>query len=91
MTKRQFVDRIAMATGLPKVRVDLVVDRFLDELTDALVRDGRVELRNFGVFRTVSVGARIGRNPRTGSPVQIPESRHVRFRASKRMRQKLNP
>ncbi len=91
MTQRDFVNRIAAATGVPKVRVDQVLDLFLDELAEALARDHRVFLRNFGVFRTVDLPARTGRNPRTGEPVSIPASRHVRFRAGKRMRDKLNP
>ncbi len=91
MTKRDFVNRIAGATGVPKTRVDQVLDLFLDEITDTLARDHRVLLRNFGVFRTVELSARTGRNPRTGDPVAIPASTHVRFRAGKRMREKLNP
>lgn len=90
MTQRDFVDRIAAATGMPKLHVDQVIDLFLDELTDALLHDRRVFIRNFGVFRTVDLSARTGRNPRTGAPVAIPASTHVRFRAGKRMRDKLN-
>lgn len=91
MTQRDFINRIAAATGLPKVKVDQVLDLFLEGVTDALLRDRRVFIRNFGVFRTVDLAARTGRNPRTGDPVAIPASRHVRFRAGKRMREKLNP
>jgi len=91
MTKRGFVNRIAVATGYPKVHVDQVIDLFLEEITQALVHDGRVELRNFGIWNTVELPARIGRNPLTGEPVDIPASRHVRFRAGKRMREQLNP
>ena len=90
MTKRHLVNRVAVATGLPQTHVDRAVDRFLEELIDALVRDGRIELRNFGVFRTVDLPARVGRNPATGEPVDIPASTHVRFRAGKLMKEKLN-
>ena len=77
-------------SDLPKTDIDQVVDRFLEELIDALVREGRIELRDFGVFRTVELSARVGRNPATGEPVNIPASTHVRFRAGKLMREKLN-
>ena len=90
MTQRDFVNRIAAATGVPELRVDQVLDLFLEELTGALVRDRRVFIRNFGTFRTVDLQARTGRNPRTGEPVAIPASTHVRFRAGKRLRDKLN-
>lgn len=91
MNRRDFVARIAVATGLPKTKVDQVIRLFLDQVTGALVRDGRLELRNFGVFRSVFLPARTGRNPRSGAAVQIPAAKHVRFRAGKRMREELNP
>ncbi len=90
MTQRDFVDRIAAVTGLPEPSVDQVLDLFLEEVTGALARDRRVFIRHFGTFRTVDLPARTGRNPRTGEPVAIPASTHVRFRAGKRMRDKLN-
>ncbi len=91
MTKRSFVNAIAVATGYPKTHIDDIIGHFLDELIVALDKDGRVELRNFGVFRTVDLPARVGRNPSTGAPAQIAASRHTRFRAGKRMRETLNP
>jgi integration host factor subunit beta len=91
MTKRDFVNRIAIVTGYPKTHVDQVINLCLDQITDAIVANNRLELRDFGAFHTVTLPARIGRNPKTGDPVALPASRHVRFRAGKRMRKKLNP
>lgn len=90
MTMRAFTDRIAAATEVPKGKVDQILDLFLGELAQAMVRDQRVFIRNFGTWRVVDLDARTGRNPRTGNPVSIPASRHVRFRAGKRLRDKLN-
>ncbi len=90
MTQRDFVDHIAAATGVPEVRVDQVLDLYLEELTAALARDGRVFIRNFGTFRTVDLQARTGRNPKTGALAAIAASTHVRFRAGKRLRDALN-
>ena len=90
MTQHDIINRIAAATGVPNAHVDQVVDLFLEEVTDGLVRDRRVFIRHFGTFRTVDLQARTGRNPRTGAPVDIPASTHVRFRAGKRLRDKLN-
>ena len=90
MTQRDFVDRIAAATGVPKLRVDQVLDLYLEQLTAELARNRRVFIRNFGTFRTVDLKSRTGRNPRTGAPVAILASTHVRFRAGKRLRDKLN-
>ncbi len=90
-TQRQLLRRIAAATGVPAVRIDQILDLFLDELATTLARKGRVSVRNFGTWRVVKLRARTGRNPRTGEPIRIPKSRHVRFRAGKALRRKLNP
>lgn len=89
-TKRDMVDRIAEAAGYPETRVDRVIDLFLEEVIEVLVREGRLELRDFGVWRTVDLPARVGRNPATGEAVDIPASTHVRFKAGKHMRERLN-
>jgi integration host factor subunit beta len=91
MTKRALVNRIAVATGLPKVRVREAVELLFDHLMEILATEGRIELRNFGVFRTVEQPAHDGVNPRTGEPMTIEANRHVRFRAGKRLREILNP
>ena len=91
MSRRDLVNRVADATGHPKTHVDQVVVRFLEELGADLAADGQVQLRGFGGFQTVELPARVGRNPRTGEPVDIPARRHVRFRAYQRLRDVLNP
>ena len=91
MTKRHLVNRIAVATGLPKVRVREAVELLIEHLMRTLATEGRIELRNFGVFRTVDQPAHDGVNPRTGEPMTIEANRHVRFRAGKRLREILNP
>ncbi len=91
MTKRDLVNRIAVATGLPKVRVREAVELLLEHLMETLATEGRIELRNFGVFRIVDQPAHDGVNPRTGEPMTIEANRHVRFRAGKRLREILNP
>ncbi len=90
MTQRNFVNRIADQTGIPKIHVDRVLDLYLRELTNELAREGLVRIRNFGTFRTVQLEGRIGRNPRTGERLHIRSSRHVRFRAGKHLRTTIN-
>jgi len=91
VSRRNLVNRIAATTGHPKTHVDQVLVRFLEELGADLAEEGQVQLRGFGGFRTVELPARVGRNPRTGEPVDIPARRHVRFRAYQRLRDVLNP
>jgi len=61
------------------------VQRTFEALIEALVRDGRVELRNFGVFQIKTREARLARNPRTGEPVPVEAKNVVSFKPGKDM------
>ena len=77
----------------PDLRADdleRVVGVILDEITDALARGDRVELRGFGAFSVREHGARKGRNPRTGEPVDVARKQVPYFKMGKGMREKLN-
>jgi len=67
-----------------------VVNTFFGEITAALARGDRVEVRGVGAFSTVLHNARAGRNPRTGASVEVEEKRAVRFKLGKRLRDRLN-
>ena len=58
--------------------VERIVNTIFDEVTDAMARGDRVELRGFGAFSVKKRDARIGRNPRTGATVDV-EEKHVPF------------
>ena len=70
--------------------VEKIVNSIFDEITDALVRGDRVELRGFGAFAAKTREARIGRNPRTGETVAIADKRTPSFKSGKELRQRLN-
>lgn len=70
--------------------VEQVVDIFFEEIAARLAEGGRVELRGFGTFSTRKREARIGRNPRTGEPVAVPEKSVPYFKPGKEMRERLN-
>jgi integration host factor subunit beta len=70
--------------------VERVVDTVLDEITLALERGDRVELRGFGAFSARSRGARQGRNPRTGESVAVDAKSAPFFKAGKELRARLN-
>jgi integration host factor subunit beta len=61
------------------------------EIEVALARGDRVELRGFGVFTTRTHSAKLGRNPKNGVSVAVPERRHPFFRMSREMHTALNP
>ncbi|MDD3800279.1 MAG: integration host factor subunit beta [Novosphingobium sp.] len=83
----------ALARDNPELRaeeVEQVVQIFFDEIAQRLAEGGRVELRGFGAFSTREREARKGRNPRTGSAVDVPAKRVPYFKAGKEIRERLN-
>lgn len=89
MTKKDIVIKIAEETGLKQIDVKLIVQKTLDTLVAALSKGETVELRNFGVFKVKSRKPRIGRNPKTGATVPIPERKVVSFKSGMVMRKKV--
>ncbi len=85
MTKKDIVRTIAEQIDLPQLRTRELVQKTFDALVDALVREGRIELRNFGVFQIKKREARIARNPRTGERVPVRAKRVVTFKPGKEM------
>ncbi|WP_111361443.1 HU family DNA-binding protein [Roseinatronobacter thiooxidans] len=68
-----------------------VVDTIFGQISEALSRGDRVELRGFGAFSTVLHNARTGRNPRTGESVAVDKKRAIRFKTGKGLCDRLNP
>lgn len=85
MTKKDIVKTIAEQIDLPQLRTKELVQRTFDALIDALVREGRIELRNFGVFQIKRREARVARNPRTGERVTVQAKSVVTFKPGKEM------
>ena len=80
MTKKDIVMKISNETNLTQIDVKKIVQRTLDCILEALERGETVELRNFGVFKVKHRRGRLGRNPRTGQEVQVPEKKVVIFK-----------
>jgi nucleoid DNA-binding protein len=89
MTKKEIVLKIAEETGLKQIDVKSVVQRTLDHIVAALSKGETVELRNLGTFKVKSRKSRIGRNPKTGTTVPIPERKVVAFKVGMVMKQKV--
>lgn len=89
MTKKDIVTRIADETGIKQIDVKRIVQRTLDQIVEALREGKTVELRNFGVFKVKARRPRIGRNPKTGTAVPIPERKVVSFKAGMVMKKKV--
>jgi nucleoid DNA-binding protein len=80
MTKKDIVMKVSNETNLTQIDVKKIVQRTLDAVVDSLQRGETVELRNFGVFKVKGRRGRVGRNPRTGEEVQVPEKKVVVFK-----------
>jgi integration host factor subunit beta len=91
MIKSELVQRVAAQNPhLYQRDVELVVNAILDEITAALARGDRVELRGFGAFSVKQRPSRTGRNPRTGEKVAVDEKVVPFFKTGKDMRVRLN-
>ena len=91
MIKSELVQRIAEDNPhLYQRDVERIVATVFEEITAALTRGDRVELRGFGAFSVKHRDARIGRNPRTGASVPVPEKRVPFFKTGKDLRERLN-
>jgi integration host factor subunit beta len=91
MIKSELVQRIAQANPhLYQRHVELIVNTILEEITKALSRGDRVELRGFGAFSVKDRPARTGRNPRTGAKVAVDQKYVPFFKTGKEMRERLN-
>lgn len=89
MTKKEIALKIAEETDIKQVDVKKVVQKMLDHIIDALFKGETIELRNFGVFKVKTRRSRIGRNPKTGAKVPIPERKVVTFKPGMVMKKKV--
>jgi len=91
MTKSELTADLAAANPhLTGRDVELIVATVFDEITAALSRGERVELRGFGAFTVKHRNARTGRNPRTGEAVPVDEKAVPFFKAGKELRERVN-
>ena len=91
MTKSELTERLAeLHSHLYQRDVERIVAAIFDEISSALSRGERVELRGFGAFAVKRREARAGRNPRTGANVHVPEKNVPFFKTGKQLRERLN-
>ena len=91
MTKSELIAELSAANPhLLSRDVELIVATIFNEITDALARGERVELRGFAAFTVKRRDARTGRNPRTGETVPVDEKAVPFFKAGKELRDRVN-
>ena len=82
MNKKDLVKIVAEKTRKSQKEVAHIIDIFFQELSQNL-RENDVQIKDFGTFKKVVQPARIGRNPATNEPIEIPEKTVVKFKPSK--------
>ncbi len=91
MTKSDLILRLAEKyPHLLQRDIERIVNTVFDEVSNALARGNRVELRGFGAFSIKRREARVGRNPRTGETVKVAEKCVPFFKTGKQLRDRLN-
>ena len=90
MTKRELVIRVANQLGMTQSDVARIIEGTFETISHSLAEGSRWELRDFGVFEVKTRVSRIGRNPRTGDQVPVPERRVVTYRPGKMMKEKIS-
>lgn len=90
MIKSELIAELAKKSNLNKKDAKIVVETIFDEIKNALINGGRVELRNFGVLYLHQRKARMGRNPKTGAQVIVQEKKVPLFKAGKSVLNALN-
>ncbi len=91
MTRSQLILRLAEQNPhLFHRDVERFVATVFEEISEALARGDRVELRGFGAFSVKRRSARIGRNPRTGETVHVAAKSLPYFKTGKQLRERLN-
>jgi integration host factor subunit beta len=89
VTKKEIVRRISERADLTQLKTKEIVQWTFDAIIDTLIKDGRIELRNFGVFEVRRRKARRARNPRTNERVSVPEKNVVTFQPGKEMEERV--
>src|SRR3954469_20629949 len=89
VTKKQIVQMISDKTGLTQLQTKDIVDLTFEAIVNTLLEEGRIELRNFGVFEVKQRKARKARNPRTGDRVDVPPKNVVTFKPGKEMEERV--
>lgn len=91
MTKSELIERIAQKQSQLAYRdVELAVKTILEHMAERLANGERIEIRGFGSFSLHYRPGRVGRNPKTGSPVSLPAKHVPHFKPGKELRERID-
>ena len=90
MNKTELVAAIAEKTQLTKKDSEMALKAFIDVVSEELKKGEKIQLVGFGTFEVSDRAARTGKNPQTGSAIDIPASKAPKFKAGKALKETVN-
>ena len=90
MNKAELTGALTEETGLSRTKATQVVEVFFDEISKALGRDERVEIRGLCSFQVRTYKGYAGRNPKTGEPTQVPPKKLPFFKCGKELKERVD-
>ncbi len=91
MTKSEIIELIARRqTQFSQKDIELAVNQIVDSMIETLSQGERIEIRGFGSFSLHYRKARVGRNPKTGETVSLPDKRVPHFKPGKSLRERVD-
>ena len=90
MTKAELIEDVSRAVEMSRKDSEIIVETIFDSIVKSLKAGDKIEIRGFGSFRTRQRKPRIGRNPKTGTRVDVPAKKIPYFKPSKELKDLVN-
>lgn len=90
MNKSQLIEALAKAENLTEKKAELIVNVIIENMTDTLVQNDRIEIRGFGSFKVKSYDGYQGRNPKTGKIIEVAEKKLPFFKVGKELKERVD-
>ncbi len=90
MTRAELIEEVSQVLDMTRGDSDVIIGAILDGVVRAVRGGDKVEIRGFGSFGTRQRKARVGRNPKTGTRVEVPAKRIPFFKPSKELKELIN-
>ena len=90
MTKAELIEEVSRVVEMTRKDSEVIVEAIFDSIVRSLRTGDKIEIRGFGSFRTRQRQPRVGRNPKTGTRVEVPSKRIPYFKPSKELKDLVN-
>ncbi len=90
MTKAELIEEVSRVVEMTRKDSEVIVEAIFDSVVKSLRGGDKIEIRGFGSFRTRQRQPRVGRNPKTGTRVEVPSKRIPYFKPSKELKDLVN-